>query len=149
MRNISREELEEILVYLKTEVTPEELKWLIKNFSEVPWTDFQTRYWNERHASNIETVCERIDEILDARIRRKRYHVYSDLAIEDLLEIAKILNLRTSWRTIKRKIIEMILEEVKKCKHCKGTGKVGTADSTVGPSDIVCLDCLGTGKAKR
>lgn len=36
-------------------------------------------------------------------------------------------------------------EEKIKCGRCKGTGKVGTADSTEGSVDIICLECLGTG----
>jgi len=36
-----------------------------------------------------------------------------------------------------------------KCERCKGTGKVGIAESTEGPVDIICLECLGTGIKKE
>ena len=36
-----------------------------------------------------------------------------------------------------------------KCEECKGTGKVGTAISTEGPTDIFCLECAGTGNKRK
>jgi len=149
--NILSRELREILSYFKAILTKEDLEFLKTCFPKT-WTDFSMESsWNEKNARDMLDVNARITEILDAKKREARLHFYTDgLDIDDALEVARILEIKIPPKTKKRKIIRMILKEIrKKCKRCQGTGKVGEAESTEGRVPIFCLECLGTGIKRR
>jgi hypothetical protein len=114
--NILSKELREILRYLlKAMLTQEDLVFLKTHFPE-PWTDFSMEFsWNERNANCMWDINARITEILDAKEKKARLHFYTDgLDIDDALEVARILKIEIPLRTKKRKIIEMILKEIRK-----------------------------------
>lgn len=151
-RHISKEELEKIFEGLRKiiEIDEEWLQRLKKGFC---------CYWYEifpDHDPDYDGVTydiiSRIHEILDSFFGLKgdsRRHSFDFLTKADLLEIAGIVKIQVPQGGNKRSILDVILEKIRMmCIKCKGSGKVGVADSTEGPQPIFCLDCRGTGKVR-
>lgn len=118
--NILSRELREILRFLLNTILTQDLAFLKIHFPE-PWTDFSMESsWKEKNANCMWDINARITEILDAKIKEKRCHFYTDgLDIDDALEVARILKIEIPLRTKKRKIIEMILKEIRRYKKYK------------------------------
>jgi len=127
---ILSKEAKEILDCLKGQITSEDKKWLIVYFPA--WADsLETPDWDKKWANNSWDIYQRITEILDAKVREVRHHAFVDpLDKDDILEIAKIFNLKVSFRTKKQKIINMIFEEIRKCPRCKKVKKNSNSLST-------------------
>jgi hypothetical protein len=114
--NILSRELREILCcLLKTMLTQENLGFL-KTYFPKAWTDFlMESSWNEKNANCMWDINVRITEILDAEKREVRRHFYTDgLSVEDTLEVARILEIKIPPKTKKRKMLQMILKEIRK-----------------------------------
>jgi len=114
--NILSRELREILRFLlNTVLTQEDFVFLETHFPE-PWADFsKDTDWDKKHTNDMWEVNERITEILDAKKRELRGHFYTDgLSTEDASEIAEICKIEVPSKIKKRKIIRMILKEIRK-----------------------------------
>jgi len=108
-------ELSKILSYLLATLTQGDLGFLKIHFPEI-WTDFSMESsWKEKNANCMLDVGARMTEILDAKKREVRWHCDTDgLSIEDTFEVAKILGIKIPPKSKKRKIIRMILKEIRK-----------------------------------
>lgn len=110
--------MRKILNYLlKKIITPQDLAWLIENYSE-RWSDFSTNpLWHQKNASDAWEIYRRITEILDAKIKTKRRRSFTDvLSAEEVIELTKILEIEISnfpTRTTKIFRIKKILEKIK------------------------------------
>lgn len=121
---ILKKDLKIIWNWLKTQITEKEREWLKehrsgvwKEFSKdgLPTLDGETGFWQFQHADILYELSCRIQDILDAKRKRKEitYCFGEGFPKQYVVELAQFLGLEVSEKRPKYEILGKILQKIK------------------------------------